>query len=229
MIRQAAALLLALLAWPGQADVFKCRGSDGRTVYSNTGCPGASSALEVRADDTVSASSRERAEQEVARMQSFVEKREAEQRAEDKIEQEAAHTARQQAAQQRVYQADNMDDCLQDLAQFSLDGSRRAELEAICRAKAHARPSLITVPVPVYGNGNNPAGLCLENVLRLRLAPAEQNRRLAQCQGAYPPPALDLRPHQSPHSIPQPAAQPAPRKEFRPARPCQPNDRFCVR
>lgn len=222
MMLQTAALLVALLAFPVQAEVFKCRGSDGRTVYSNTGCPGASSPLEVRADDTVSAESRERAARDVERMQSFVEKREAEQRAEEKSEEEAARKARQNAAQQRVYQADNMDDCLQELAQFSLEGSRRAELEAICRAKARAQPSVIPVPVPVYGGGHNPVGLCIENVMRLRLAPAEQNRRIAQCQGIYQPPLLDVRPQPMPHP-------PAPHTVPRPGRPCPPNDKFCVR
>jgi hypothetical protein len=220
MILRATFLLLALLALPVQAEVFKCRGSDGRTVYSNTGCPGTSSPVEVRADDKVSAASREQAERDVARLQSLVEKREAEQRAEDKLEEEAARNARQHAAQQRVYQADNMDDCLHELAQFSLEGSRRAELEAICRAKARTAPSVIAVPVPVYG-GNNPVSHCVENVLRLKLSPAEQNRRIAQCQGIYSPPALDIRPH--------PMPQPMPRTDLKPARPCPPNDKFCVR
>lgn len=152
------ALLTALLALPAQAEIYKCRLANGKTEISNSPCTGGSGTVTVRPDDTVSEQNRQQAERDVERMQSFVEKREAEQVADDKAEQERQANERQWAAQQRVYDSTSMDDCLRELAQQNIAPQRRAELESICRAKARSEPTIIGVPVPVYGigSGNHP-------------------------------------------------------------------------
>ncbi|MDP3638980.1 MAG: DUF4124 domain-containing protein [Azonexus sp.] len=152
------ALLTALLALPAQAEIYKCRLANGKTEISNSPCTGGSGTVTVRPDDTVSEQNRQQAERDVERMQSFVEKREAEQIADDKAEQERQANERQWAAQQRVYDSTSMDDCLRELAQQNIAPQRRAELESICRAKARNEPTIIGVPVPVYGigSGNHP-------------------------------------------------------------------------
>lgn len=208
-------LLIALLALPTHADIYKCRLANGRTEISNTPCPSGSGTLAVRPDEPVSEQSRQQAEREVERMRSFVDQREAAQRRDDAAE-------RQTAAQQRVYQSASMDECLRELDLNPVAPSRRAELEAICRAKARNQPTPVPVPVPVpvYGgigtSHGNPVEACINSVMRLSLSATEQNRRIAQCQGHTGP--LDQRP---PHPEPKPDAKPA--------KPCPRNDKFCVR
>jgi hypothetical protein len=210
-------VLLALLAEPVHADIYKCRLANGRTEFSNAPCAGGSGTVTVRPDETVSEQSRAQAERDVARMREFVDQRAAEQRREEAAEQQRQTDERQAAATRRIYQSESLDDCLAELGQQALDAARRAELEAICRAKAPSTPTLI--PVPVYGGLGAPDG-CVGNVMRLRLAPAEQHRRIALCRGGAvtPPPE---------HAAPRPGAKPKPVP--RPRKPCPPDDRYCVR
>ena len=211
-----ALLTTSLFALPAQAEIYKCRLPNGKTEISNSPCPTGSGTLTVRPDDTVPEQNRLQAERDAERMRSYVDKREAAQRAEELAERERLAGERQAAAQQGVYQSDNMSECLRQLEQHPVDATRRAELEAICRAKARNEPAVVQVPVlggPVIGSS---VDRCLHNVLRLHLGPAEQNRRMAQCQGNYGP-------------SPGPAPHPAPRPPVKPAKPCPPNDKFCVR
>lgn len=203
-------LLLALLALPVQAEIYKCKLANGRTEISNAPCPSGSGTVTVRPDETVPEDARAQAERDVARMRGFVEQREAEQRREETADRQRQAEARQEAASQRIYQTENMDDCLHELAQQALDNARRSELEAICRAKAKAEPTL--VPVPVFGGLGQPVDGCTRNILRQRLAPAEQERRLAACRGGvFAPPHVPTRP------------------PSRPLKPCPRDDRYCVR
>ena len=217
-----AALLIGLLALPAEADIYKCRLANGKTEISNAPCPSGSGTVTARPDDTVSAQNREQAERDVERMHNYVEKREAVQRADENTERARQAGERQAIAQQRVYDSASMDDCLRELAQQGIDGKRRAELEAICRAKPKNEPSVVTVPVPVYGNNGglgNGIGLCIQSVMRLNLPAAEQSRRVAQCQGNYSQPPVAT-------PLPSPAE---PRPETRPGKPCPRGDKYCVR
>jgi len=207
-------LLITLLALPAQADIYKCRLPNGRTEIPNAPCPSGSGTLTVRPDDPVSEQNRQQAERDVDRMRSFVEKREAVQRSEEAAERQRQSSERQSAAQQRVYQSGNMNDCLRELDQTPLEPARRAELEAICRAKAKSEPTL--VPIPVFGGIGNPVEACINNVMHQQLPATEHNRRIALCQG-QPAPVI----------MPQP--QPEPKPNPRPGKPCPPNDKFCVR
>lgn len=204
------ALVLLALALPVQADVYKCRLADGRTEISNSPCAGGSGTVKVRPDDTVSAESREQAERDVARMRGFVDQREAEQRREQAAEEQRQSEERQAAAAERVYQADSLEACLAELGRQTLPAARRAELEAVCRAKANNAPAV----VPVYGGYGHPIDGCIRNVTRQRLPAAEHDLRIARCHsgGAVPPP-------------PQPPNRPV----TKPLRPCPRDDRYCVR
>ena len=227
-------LLLAvalILPIASHAQIYKCRLPGGQTESSNTPCSNPASTLGVRPDETVPNERREQAERDVERMRNFVEQREAAQRAEDEAENRRQAEVLETYARQRVYQANSMDDCLAELDQQVVDSRRRAELEAICRAKPRPAPTPTMIPVPVavpaYGHGSSGSGLsiCIQNVMRLRLAPAEQNRRVDLCQAQYPAsvvspttPAPGVL-HPSTPSTGQPAYKP----------PCPRGDKFCVR
>ena len=182
------ALLTALLALPqvSHADVYKCRLPGGKTEISNTPCSTPAATLGVRPDDTVPEASREQAERDVERMRHYVEKREAAQRAEEEATSRQQAEARDAYARQAVSRAANMDDCLAELNLQPLEPRRRSELEAVCRAKPRTMPTATPVVVTRHIVSGNGVSSCIQNVLHLQLAPAEQNRRIQICQGQTP-------------------------------------------
>ena len=226
-------LLAAVLALPlaGHAEIYKCRLPGGQTEISNTPCGTAAATLGVRPDETVSAARREQAERDVERMRNFVEKREAAQRADDEAESRRQAEVLEAHARQRVYQANTMDDCLAELDQQAVDSRRRAELEAICRAKPRPAPAPTVIPVPIavpaYGHAGTGSGLsiCIQNVMRLRLAPAEQSRRVDLCQAQYP--AAPVTPTAPPPGVLHPSTPSTGQPAYKP--PCPRGDKFCVR
>ena len=226
-------LLAAAMALPlgAHAEIYKCRLPGGQTEISNTPCSSPAATLGIRPDETVPAERREQAERDVERMRSFVEKREAAQRADDEAENRRQAEVLEAHARQRVYQAASMDDCLAELDLQAIHSRRRAELEAICRAKPRPAPTPTVIPVPVavpaYGHLPPGSGLsvCIQNVMRLRLAPAEQSRRVDLCQAQYPAATITTTTpapgvlHPSTPSSGHPAYKP----------PCPRGDKFCVR
>lgn len=201
--------LLSLMACSAQAEIYKCRLADGRTEISSAPCPAGSTTLSTRPAETVPEASREQAERDVARMRSFVEQREAEQRREEAVHARQQEADRQAAAARSVYQTHDMDSCLRELGRQNVDAGRRAELEALCRSKTKASSPVVVVPVPAYPAHGIDA--CVQNVLRMRLAPAEQERRIAQCRGfAVVPPVVQPRPRQAPQEPPPPTRQVVP-------------------
>lgn len=209
--------LLALMALSAQAEIYKCRLADGRTEISSSPCTGGSTTLSARPAETVPEASREQAERDVARMRSFVEQREAEQRREDAAHNQQQEAERQAAASRSIYATNDMDSCLRELGQQNVDAGRRAELEAVCRGKTKAPSPVIVVPVPAYPAHGVDA--CVQNVLRLRLAPTEQERRIALCRGiTVVPPVAQPRPRQPPREAPAPTRQlvPCPNNDNRP-------------
>jgi hypothetical protein len=202
-------LLLAQLA---MAEIYKCRLPNGKTEISNAPCPNGSGTLAVRPDETVSETNRQQAERDVERMRNYVDKRENAQRADAAAERQAQNQ-RQSAAARRY---GDPEACLRDVAQQALEATQRAQLEAECHSMIKpVETSQPTYIVPGYGVAN-PVGLCIQDVQHLHLSPAEQRRRLAQCEGNYgvsPQPYPTSPPHPyptpQPHPVP-PANKPAP-------------------
>lgn len=222
---QRIALLLALcLALPATADIYKCRLPNGTTEISNRPCASGSNTITARPDEAVSEANREQAEREVERMRRFVEQREAAQRADAAAEREQQASQHQSAGSGGSHgNGRSVDTCLRALDQRALEANQRAQLEAACRNNPESTPTFIPVPVPVYGgSGGNPIGQCIASVMRLKLAPAEQNRRIAQCQGGYVVPTPSFVP---PQSLPAPPAK-APSA---PTRSCPPTNKNCLR
>lgn len=193
-------LLLAFTALSAQAEIYKCRLADGRTEISSAPCPGGSTTLSARPAETVPEASREQAERDVARMRSFVEQREAEQRRDEAASNRQLEAERQADAARSIYETNDMEACLRELGRQNVDARRRGELEAICRAKEKPAPAVVAVPMPAYPAHGVDA--CIQNVLRLRLAPAEQERRIAQCRGVSMPPTAQPKP--KPRPVPSP-------------------------
>ena len=143
--------VFALLAQPAGAEIYKCRLADGKTEISNAPCPSGST-LSVRPDEAVPEANRQQAERDVQRMRSYVEKREASQRADEAAERQERAIQRQSATSTPPRTYGDPAACLRDLSQQALEASQRAQLEAECRNLV--RPpdtTLQPVYVPIYG------------------------------------------------------------------------------
>jgi hypothetical protein len=217
-------ILFLLTVQPVQADIYKCLLPNGQTEISNAPCAKNSGTVIVRPDERVSEANRLQAERDLERMEKYLEKFETRQLADEKETREQLLRDEQSRARGRIYESASMDDCLRELAQHHVDDKRRAELESICRGKkSNIETNVVTVPVPVpaYRDASSDGGnnICIQNVMRLKLPPAQQQQRLALCQGVYSPPATSLQPYQPPRTG----------IEARPVKPCPRDDKFCVR
>jgi hypothetical protein len=98
MKRIAPVLLLGLLSLPATADIYKCRLPDGRIEIANEPCPKSAGTLDKRPDETVSPERKADAERDLERQRTYLEKREAAQRADEKLELEREAQRREAAA-----------------------------------------------------------------------------------------------------------------------------------
>lgn len=144
--------LFASLALPVQAQVYKCRLPSGQTEISSQPCRSGTT-LEVRQAEKVSEADRLAVERELERARSFIEKSEAEHRADAAAELERERLL---ASQQRTTvsnqsrQYSNSDACLRDVAQMPLDAMQRNQMENDCRRIISSpQPQTIYVPYPV--------------------------------------------------------------------------------
>lgn len=145
-------LFLPLLA---QAQVYKCRLPDGRIEYANRPCD-SSTTLAVRPEERISEAERLAAEKELARAKAFIDRREAQQRADDAAQLERLKV---EAAQQRASRPATLgrnysspEECLRDLDQMVLEAGQRNALENECRRIVRSGSSTGTtvyVPYPV--------------------------------------------------------------------------------
>lgn len=152
--------LWLLTATPAIAEIYKCRLAGGQVEISNTPCPRGSDTLKARPDEAVPEASRQQAERDVERMRGFVEKREANQRAESEAERQAPRPA---ASSQPSRHYGDSAACLQQLSQQVLEAGQRAALEAECRSLVPppgTTQSPLYVPAygPVYQPPHRPGG-----------------------------------------------------------------------
>jgi hypothetical protein len=140
-------LLAALLALPAAADIYKCRLPNGRTEISNVPCPSGSGTVVARPDEAVPEASRQQAERDAERMRSYVEKREAAQRADEAAERQERASQRQATTSPPSRTYGDPAACLRELEQQALEASQRSQLEAECRSRI---PPPANVQQPVY-------------------------------------------------------------------------------
>lgn len=224
------ALLAALLALPAVADIYKCRLPDGKTEISNIPCPSAGGTITVRPDEKVSEAARRDAEREVERMRSYIEQREAAQRAEQAEREKQATREVSTPALPRSY--GSLDECKRDLDRQPLDPAARQQLEAECPKYLvpQGSPSQ-TVYGPLRGNYGNDHSTCIQEVRRLKLPAAERSQRLRDCEAGY-----IATPQPRPWPGPQTVAPTVPKPESKPAAPaagsrsiCPPANKNCGR
>lgn len=152
------ATALIFLIAPASADIYKCRLPNGKTEIANIPCPTGSGTVTVRPDEHVSEASRRAAEQDVERMRTYVEKREAVQRADEAAEREerAASLRQQNTVSRAPRQYGSAEECLRDIEQTPMEAGERARMEADCRSIVRPQPVYVPVVVPAYPQHSRP-------------------------------------------------------------------------
>lgn len=221
------ALLASLLALPASAQIYKCRNADGRVEISNAPCPVGANTVKTVPEERISEAERLRAEREVERMRSYVEQREAAQRADNAAAAERDRQAAQRPSITVTGTSGNgrtTDDCLRDLDRQALQPMQREQMEAACRNNPQSQPVYVPVPVavPAYNSGN-PLGVCIQNVERANVSSAEKSRRISDCEARYAHPLAH--PYARPETRPAPTTpQPANSVAV-----CPPNNKNCLK
>lgn len=149
-------LTLALLAQPAGAEIYKCRLPNGKVEISNAPCTGGTT-VTARPDESVPEATRLQAERDVEHMRTYVEKREASQRADEAAQRQERASQRQATASNPPRTYGDPAACLRDLSQQALEASQRAQLEAECRSLIKP-PENTQQPVyiPIYGGPSRP-------------------------------------------------------------------------
>jgi len=134
-------LLLSLTCAVAQAQAFKCRTPDGKSFFSDTGCPGKSTVLTVQQAEYISAERQRQAHEVNERRSTQLQQMDNENAAfnESLRRQQqavAAEDARQAAIQGQQQANDNMkrqrDECDQLATNRNMSRSQRAALAEIC-------------------------------------------------------------------------------------------------
>ncbi|RIX43468.1 MAG: DUF4124 domain-containing protein [Rhodocyclales bacterium GT-UBC] len=219
------ALPFALLSAPASAQIYKCRNADGQVEISNKPCPSGANTIRALPEERVSEADRQRAEREVERMRSYVEKREAAQRAENaaNAEREGQAAAPRPSITVTGNSGDRVEECLRELDRQALPPMQREQMEAACRNNGAPSPTYVPVPVPVYNsNSGTPLGTCIQNVERSNVSAAEKSRRVNECEARYAHPLAH--PYTRPETKPAPPQPPANNIAV-----CPPNNRNCLK
>lgn len=170
---------VAALLSLSHAEVYKCRGADGRTVISNTGCGTTDRTVEIRQEERLSAEDRLRAKEDLDRAQAYV--RDQEQARPSQAESvRAGAIGRMPAGESGSGNRESLAGCLGDLDRQVLEPARQAELEANCRSRGDGPAGEAAIVYP----GSNAVSRCIAGVQRLGLTGPELSRSIAACRGA---------------------------------------------
>ena len=134
-------LAALLLAGPANADVFKCKTKDGRTIISSEPCPGDSRTEAVRPSEKITPEQKQEAEQQLARDRERLAEREKARSAEQAREQESSRRLAEEESARKSRCLDN--------AQREPDPNVRANLIAACNGVAPGQTTVVQQPVYV--------------------------------------------------------------------------------
>jgi len=194
-MRDITAALILVVGFSGSAmaQVYKCKGADGKLQFSDRPCPGANTAEIVPNKwGSVSAQDRLEAQQRASQMQQEANQLDAakadaaaRQRQDNQVAERAA-AASAAANQQRQNDADAMAACVKDVERRGASQNVKAEMMAACRtAGAQQRAS----------GSSSLVSDCVKNVERSGASEKEKARQIALCHGGdvqperLPPPA----------------------------------------
>lgn len=160
------------------AQVYKCKGADGKLQLSDRPCVGAKS-TEVVPDKwgSVSAEDRAAAQQRAARMQQDADVIDTERASARQASTAISSSSASQPPPAATLSTDHVRDCVRNVERQLLKPDERERLVAACR----------TTPAPTSVAEQSSVDNCRREVDRQLLSGEEKARRMAQCSGAAVP------------------------------------------
>jgi len=192
-------LLLAMLVSSLNvgAQVFKCKGADGKIQFSDIPCKGAPQAEIVKDRGSyVDPQDQYNAQQRTVRMQGEIAAKDNEKAAsiaayQGELKRQEAEAARKASASQSAsYDVDAVANCVRDVERRGASQNVKAEMLAACRTAGLVQRST--------GMSGDAVKNCVKNVERTGASEKEKVRQLATCHGGdvqpEPPPLPKPRP-----------------------------------
>ena len=186
-------LAVALAASSANAQVFKCKGADGKTQFSDTACKAGNSSEMVPDRVPVTEQQRQEAQQRAQRMQG-----EAGAIDSDKAAAQSTQQAQQQrqtietenkttAAKESANDADAVANCVRDVERRGASQKVKAEMIAACRTAGTTQRS--------SAMSDDAVSNCVKNVERTGASEKDKARQIAMCHGGdvKPEPLLPLK------------------------------------
>ena len=173
--------LLLLMAAIGNvnAQVFKCKGADGKTQFSDTPCKAGNNSEVVPDRAPVTKQQQYDAQQRAARLQdesAALDQSKANAQAEHQAQQQRQEVAKQTAPLPvAVNDTEAISNCVKDVERRGASQNVKAEMIAACRTAGAAQRSM--------GGSGDDVKNCVKNVERTGASEKEKARQLAVCHG----------------------------------------------
>ena len=173
--------LLLLIAAIGNANaqVFKCKGPDGKTQFSDTACKTGINSEIVPDRAPVTKQQQYDAQQRAARLQdesASLDQTKAGAQAEQQAQQQGQETAKQVTpAANGVNDSEAISNCVKDVERRGASQNVKAEMIAACRTAGFSQRST--------GTSSEAVQTCVKNVERTGASEKEKTRQLATCHG----------------------------------------------
>ncbi len=173
--------LLLLITTIGQANaqVFKCKGADGKTQFSDTPCKSGNSSEVVPDRAPVTKQQQYEAQQRAARLEdesAALDQSKANAQAEYQVQQQRQAAAKQAApVPEPVSDSEAISNCVKDVQRRAAPESVKAEMIAACRTAGGAQRAM--------GASGEDVKNCVRNVERSAASEKDKARQLAVCHG----------------------------------------------
>lgn len=172
-------LLLVVAIGNANAQVFKCKGADGKTQFSDTPCKSGNSSEVVPDRAPVTKQQQYEAQQRAARLQdesAALDQSKANAQAEHQVQQQRQEAAKQTApAPVAVNDTEAISNCVKDVERRGASQNVKAEMIAACRTAGLTQRST--------GTSSESVQTCVKNVERTGASEKEKARQLAACHG----------------------------------------------
>lgn len=195
MVRNSLIFLLLIAAiGTANAQVFKCKGADGKTQFSDTPCKAGNNSEVVPDRAPVTKQQQYEAQQRAARLQdesAALDQSKANAQAEFQAQQQRQAAAKQAASvPEPVNDSEAISNCVKDVQRRAAPENTKAEMIAACRTAGVAQRST--------GASSEDVKNCVRNVERSAASEKDKARQLAVCHGG------DVQPEPVPAPKPKP-------------------------
>lgn len=191
MYKNLFALLAMLVAINVQAEIYKCKGTDGKIQFSDTVCAAGNSAELVPDRAPITPQQQYEAQQRALQKQNepaLMDGGRAVVRSEPRslLPTQDSEAVKKTAASQTAREADAVANCVRDVERRGAPQNEKAAMVAACRTAGSAQRST--------GMSEDTVSNCVRSVERTGASEKEKVRQIALCHGGDVPPVVVQRP-----------------------------------